>query len=601
MIKEKTANSKLPPRRIISNNLYILKLIHRAEPLLIAFTLLEAFFIALTQFISNIYLLRYAINGINNGLAFSEIICAIILWGIVRLVIICPSTFFNDWYYRAKMIVVARSIHSFVYKKAIEVELECYENPKYYDSLSKTINECDIRADNVLRSLHNLIYMIISFLANFILIITIDSFLALFILIPVCMTFVESKFNKVNYNKQMELTSESRRKDYARRTFYLADYAKEMRISAMSDLMLYRFKESSSKVIGIIKKYGYSLAALQYILHECTDILIALGSTLYAVWKTLNAGSMGYGDCIIIVNSLDGIAHSLTNTSKAFIGFQNNALYIENLRKFLEYEPRIINGSRELSSTGDLVLDNVSFRYVGASRNAISNITMTIGQNEKIAIVGHNGAGKSTLVKLLLRLYDCDGSICYGGTDIKDLPVSAYRNIFSTVMQDYHIFSLTLGENILLGQHEKEDDDRIMHALEKVGLGEKISHLEKGTHTPMTKEFDKSGLVLSGGEQQKLAISRIYTKRNRFVILDEPSSSLDPIAERDIFNNMLLACHDCGVILIAHRLSSVVMADKIYLLENGSIIESGSHSELMLKNGRYAEMFHRQAQNYTEV
>ena len=203
-------------------------------------------------------------------------------------------------------------------------------------------------------------------------------------------------------------------------------------------------------------------------------------------------------------------------------------------------------------------------------------------------------------MKLLLRLYDSAGSITYGGMDIKKLNLSEYRNMFSAVMQDFHVFALSIAENVMLDICKDKDAAVIKEAIEKSGLSGKVASFPMGVDTLMTKEFDIEGEQLSGGEQQKLAISHVYAGKNRFVILDEPSSALDPIAEYEMYDRMMDACKDCGMIFISHRLSSAVLADRIYLMENGRVVESGSHKELMLQNGKYAEMFKRQAMNYVE-
>jgi len=330
-------------------------------------------------------------------------------------------------------------------------------------------------------------------------------------------------------------------------------------------------------------------------------VVTELGATMYAVWQTLGTGNMGYGDCVVAVNAISTVAYTLTNTSERLLKFQENALYIENLREFLNTEPTIRGGETPLPDTGDLVLQSVSFRYEGAQNYALKDVSMRFGARETVAIVGHNGAGKTTLVKLLLRLYDPEGTITYNGTDIRELQLQPYREAFSSVMQDYHIFAVSAAENVLLRPRGEGDEALVHEALDKSGLRQKTDGFPQGIDTMMTREFDKNGEQLSGGEGQKMAIAHVYTKKNRFVILDEPSSALDPIAEHEMYERMREACADCGMIFISHRLSSAVSADRIYLMENGSVAETGSHAELMERNGRYAEMFRRQAENYGEA
>ena len=265
----------------------------------------------------------------------------------------------------------------------------------------------------------------------------------------------------------------------------------------------------------------------------------------------------------------------------------------------MEYQPKIVDGESKLADDGDIVFDNVSFKYDGAEKYTIKNVSMRFGKNQKVAIVGSNGAGKSTLVKLILRLYDCEGSITYGGEDIKNFKIDEYRNMFSSVMQDYHLFALTAKENVMLRRVDDKDRENITCALKRAGIYEKIED-GGGIDAIMTKEFDTGGIMLSGGEGQKLAISHVYSRKNRFVILDEPSSALDPIAEYKMYESMLDACSDCGMIFISHRLSSATLADMVYLIDDGQVLECGSHKELMALGGKYAQMFNRQAESYKE-
>ncbi len=592
---------KLPIKRIISNNIFMLKLIHSAAPWYMPMEFLFTILSASLSFMTNTWLLRYALNGIGKGYSFERIATTLLLCLAFNLLINAAQSWFYNIICVKPSANIDRDIRKVVYKKAKEVELGCYENPKYYDKFVKAIGECASRPWAVINSIGELIYRLINISANIVLLIVIDPVLILFLLIPLLAIPLQSKSNKLNYNKNMELAEENRRCDYSRRAFYLADYAKEMRLTDMPHLMLRRFKASGERIIAIIQKYGLKVSTLSYISDELNQVFCGLGATFYAAWKTFGEGTMGYGDCIVIVNSIDSVSYTLISSANVFLRFQENALYIENLREFLDYESTIKDGSSPMPQSGDIVLNNVSFRYDGASDDTLHDISMHFGQNEKIAIVGHNGAGKSTLVKLLLRLYDASGSITYGGTDIKDLKVEEYREIFCAVMQEPHVFALSLAENVLLRRKCEGDDRLVSEALEKGGLSEKVASFASGSDTIMTREFDPKGELLSGGEAQKLAISHIYTKENRFVILDEPSSALDPIAEYEMYKRMTEACRDCGMIFISHRLSSAVMADRIYLMENGRVAECGSHSELMEKNGIYADMFRKQAENYAET
>ena len=248
-----------------------------------------------------------------------------------------------------------------------------------------------------------------------------------------------------------------------------------------------------------------------------------------------------------------------------------------------------------------LELKNVSFSYDGSDKKVLDNVNITVRPGEKIALVGHNGAGKSTLVKLFMRLYDpTEGTVTLNGEDIRSLKLKEYRDMFATVFQDCKPVALSVKENVIMGSSDGVSDERVIEALKNADVYEKICTLPDGINTPLTKEFYEHGAVLSGGESQKLALAHAFYKNSPFIVLDEPTSAMDPIAEYKMYERMAKLSESKGVIFISHRLSSAVVADRIYMLENGRVIESGTHKELMEQNGKYADMFRKQAENYKE-
>ena len=234
---------------------------------------------------------------------------------------------------------------------------------------------------------------------------------------------------------------------------------------------------------------------------------------------------------------------------------------------------------------------------------AVDDLTLTIGEGELFSLLGVNGAGKTTLIKLLQRLYDPSaGEILLNGENIKNYRLSSYRNLFGTVFQDYRLFATTVAENVMLrGNITDEDRSTVKDALERSGIYNKIESLSNGVDSNVTREFDNEGAMFSGGEAQKISIARIFAGKQEIVIMDEPTSALDPIAEQEMYRNMFEACEGKTVIFISHRLSSATMADRVYMFENGEIIEQGTHSELLAMNAKYADMWHKQADAYADA
>ena len=279
-----------------------------------------------------------------------------------------------------------------------------------------------------------------------------------------------------------------------------------------------------------------------------------------------------------------------------------NSLYIDYFLDYMNYEPKLEEaGKKDLDQKfSSLSFRDVTFRYPNTDFDATSNINLDIKRGEKIAIVGLNGAGKTTLIKLLFKFYNPNsGEIYYNDQTIRETKEDVIRRKYSVIFQDFRLYAVTIGENILMRKMTSEEDEEIVwKALEKVGLKEKIKNLPDGIHTLYSREFGREGAVLSGGESQKLAIARVFASDADIYILDEPTSSLDPIAERDINNLIISNSGDKTIIIIAHRLSTVVDTDRIILIEYGKIIEEGTHDELIKKNGKYYEMFMTQATLY---
>lgn len=599
--EKKPAEKKIGLGRILANNVYMLGVIHKIDRGIIPLQIFMRLLTTVTYFLGSTYLLRLALNAVSDGKSFYDIVWLVVLFVVLELSADLISNAHYFLYYEKRRFDVGKKINLDVFKKAQSVELACYENPEYYDKFVKALGETDNRAFAVLDCVTNIIGTVVNLGLCIGLVVSIHPIFLLFAILPLLTIPLKAKYQKETFNRDMEIRKIDRKKGYPHRVFFVADYAKELRLTGMRPYLLKYMKEASEICRRIHGKKGGLLTLIECLSMLVGTILPTVIATVYAVFRTVVQKVMGYGDCLVVLNTTSQISGTLLGSVDDFMQLQNNALYIDTLREFLEYEPKIKDGDLPLPVEGDLVLDRVSFQYDGASAYTIKNVSMSFGRNQKVAIVGSNGAGKSTLVKLLLRLYDAEGRITYGGVDIKDLKVDEYRDIFSSVMQDYHIFALSAAENVTLAGRTEGDGDKIIEALKSAGIYDKICENGGSIDSLMTREFDEKGIMLSGGEAQKLAISHVYSKQNKFVILDEPSSALDPIAEYKMYETMLAACENCGVIFISHRLSSAVLADVIYLMENGEIAECGTHAELMAKDGIYAAMFRRQAENYNDI
>lgn len=600
---------KLPLRRVLQNNLYMLGMIRRAAPAYIVIDVILDLLWSVIEFFSGSFLLKVVVDHLGEGGDPKTLAWFILGMFAIHITVFFAQQAFWQIYAPISQRRLTMAIRTALYTQMRAVELSCYEDPTYYEKYVKAMNEAEDRAFNVLWSLERLFGQVFSLVANGLLLWSIDPILILFALIPFAVGFIRKKRNKIAFNENNDIQKLAWKANYIQRGFYLTDYAKEMRLTGMSDKLLTDLDEATVEIEKIKRKYGLRTAALDYTCRISHEVVTILGACLYAVYATLVQGTVGVGDCIVVLNSVGSVSGYLQGLVTNLVSFHEHALYIENLRSFLEYRPAIQENPDGVKAVGgEIVAEGVRYRYGGAEADTLHGISLRIAPGEKIALVGQNGSGKSTFVKLLLHLYEpSEGSITMDGIPMNGHTLSSWRGVFKPVFQDYSIFALSVAENILMRpmrtDPEGETADRALveSALKQSGAYERVMKMPKGMDTVLTREFDDKGEVLSGGEAQKIALARVFASDSPVVVLDEPTSALDPVAEYQIFENMMDSCRDRAVVFISHRLSSAVLADRVYLFEEGRVVECGTHRELMEQDGHYADMFRKQAESYRET
>ncbi len=602
--KAKAEKKKLSLRRTLSNDLFALRCIWEGSPLYLIVYLGSSLVYGLLDFLSGSFLLRQIVNGVERGEDSAALIRYVIILGAVSVLSYMALRYFWNVGSAKPWNNIVRNVERKLYRKAAAVELACYESPAFYDKYVRAVEESHNRMMGVVYTLDNLIARIIALTADSFLLFLIDPWLILFGLFPLLLGLLRRRERVLQKALNDERKTLNRRADYVRRTFYQSEYAKEMRMGSMFENMLRDLRETHAGLKAAMRKYGWKIAVLGYLQSIGLEVFTVLGATLYAVWSTLvlgpENGGMMVGDCIVVLGSVSTISWCLSQLIQNIAEFGEHALYLEDIRYFLDYTPTVRDGADIAPDDGgDIVFDNVHFRYEGSETDTIKGVSFTLHRGERIALVGANGSGKTTLVKLLLRLYDPnEGTIRLDGQDIRNFTVRSWRDRFSTVFQDFKIFSMTVRDNVLLRRRRSGDTALVEAALRESDMADKVASYEKGMETVLTREFDDNGENLSVGQQQKLSLSRVFAENAAVVVLDEPSSALDPIAEYQMFENMMRATKGRSVLFISHRLSSAVLADRVLLMEDGALVECGSHAELMALDGKYAAMFRRQAENY---
>lgn len=590
----------------LSNNWYILQFLWRVCPRrVLADFAMKAIHYASWVFYG-VFFIRTTFQFIEQEKSYKQIIGFIVLSSFVFGVL----NIFGQWYkgiYRNQTdVIIYEAVNKALFDKAREVELACYEDVEFYNKYTLAMKDAEVRIITSLETFADIIFAIISALVVLFMMYKVDHYVSLFVISPFIGNFVFGKWlNKRIFERSKCNVPFQREMDYVNRTVYLEEYAKEIRMTNIFRVLESKYEHGYKEVRKVNDKFANGCIWLAVIKNVFTFLIIFQGVLFYSTYKTMVVKSMNLSSFIILSSAMVSASWILIGLSNNIILSIENALYIDNLRSFLNYQPKLSelqDGIIPDTTKSEISFHNACFRYHGAKQNILNDINFNIRTGEKIAIVGVNGAGKTTLIKLLMRLYDVtQGEIRYNNVDIKEYNLKKYRQLFTTAFQDYQVFAMSVAENVLLRKPRNEKDYEVVkNALLKVGVYDKVMTLCNGMDTILTKEFDGDGAVFSGGEKQKIAVARAFASNSNIAIFDEPTSALDPIAEYRLYESIMDVCKDKTIIFISHRLSSTVLADTIYLFDGGQIIEQGNHKELMNKNGVYADMFCRQAESYQE-
>lgn len=585
----------------LKNYIYMLKFIGKHTPFMLFGYLFFDVLANLPWTLSNVVLLKYIIDVVSEGTRYERILYVLIFFVAFVIVTNLGTTMFYEVSLPKQKEKLYFSIYKTIYEKAAKMDYEAYDTPEFYNDLVLAMTSMNDRAYAVLSNAQDIISNIVGVLTIGTVIVTIDPMCLVFVFLCVAiMTPIGRIIAKVNVERTEAMTPLDRKNLYFSRVFYLQDYAKELRLSPAGKMIESRYNKNIFDRITTISPY----LRRQWQLYFCQEslpmtLLIYLGITLFMGYKAIVTKEVGMGDFAATFNGAASISNSVFAITSWFaITFRENGLYVEKFRRFMNAKEKIINGTDATVYKKPVTIkfENVSFKYPGTEKYVLKNINLEISPYKKVALVGYNGAGKTTLTNLLLRLYDVtDGRITIDGKDIRDWDIKSYHENFAAVFQDFSLFGATLGENVSMD--DKPCSEKVKSALKTASFEKE---LPEGTDSILLREFDDNGVSLSGGEAQKIAIARTFYKDCPFAILDEPSANLDPVAEYSLNQAMAKAANDKTVIFISHRLSTTVMADEIYMLENGEIIEHGSHKRLMALDGKYAYMFRLQAEKYNK-
>lgn len=585
---------------VLKNVIFALKLVWEADKrLLIGYFVTEISNKVLSMYVQNILFLKVLLSIIDGDADFKTYFTYLLLFFGIYFTVNAISAYAT----RQRLVatkVVLKNVNNKIFKKATELDVSCYENPEFYDKYQRaTLVLSSSYYDLICWDVAAVVGGIIALICVITTVTVINPMYLLFLL-PVTLVFaIELLKSKAVYKRDLQMTKNNRIKAYIQRTMFLKEFSKDMRTSNIFAVLTKRFKAAIDANVLILKSYGVKLFIYSMVSSLFSDFIPIIGTYAFAGYQFIFTQALTISGFSVVLASINSVRDSTLSIAEGFDEMTQMALFFQNLRDFFDYEPKITDGGKDAEEFQSIEFKNVSFTYPDTTKEILKNVSFKITKGETIAIVGVNGAGKSTLVKLLLRFYDAnEGEILYNGINVKEYNVQSLRNAFATVFQDYKNFAVSVNENIMCHECSDEEKQIAEKALRQSGVWDKIASLPKGADTVLTREFEIDGAGLSGGENQKVSAARLFAREFEIAILDEPSSALDPIAEYKMYENLIDVTKDKTVIYISHRLSSAVLSDRIYVLGNGTILESGSHAELMAQGGEYSKMFTLQASSY---
>ena len=585
-------------KHIIKNNLRAFHIIRKTIPSLVFMTMFKSIVLAIIEPLMTIWYFRYVLDAVMMQVPIRQILTITL----IMCILVVGKQLYSSWYdkvfYPAKALILRKKMREEMYHKLVDIDISNYDNSESYEKISRAMNEIDSRILSVFQTAANTIESSVILITSLGIVLQIDLFILLFSILSLIISILFNiGYNNIDYHSRMAQVSDNREIDYVHRILNLKDYSQDIRTTGLSSLL---FGMLNRAYLNLHKTYKQENPKLM--IYDALPQAIILTSTIASIFYIIFRISLGYisvGSFAALLNGSQSVTATISGLFVFIPQFQQHSLYLDNVFEILDCQNYITSGKKNFHGDFSTIeFKNVSFQYPNSDIYVLKDISFKIHKGEMVGIVGHNGAGKSTLIKLLLRLYDpTEGVILLDGVDYKEYNTQDLRNSIGTVFQNYFVYPFTIYENIAMGYVEAEQNTKIDIILKDISLYEKIHNIDLNMNKCLSNEFE-NGIVLSGGEQQKVAIARVLYKANPIVVMDEPSSALDPISEAEIIDLVYQQFKGRAVFMISHRLSTTKNCDIILHMSKGKIIEYGSHEQLMKHGGAYCDLFNLQAERY---
>lgn len=574
--------------RMINNTIYCIKYIWKIDRKYILLMIVISILTSLFNII-NLSILRYITEAITmqEMKYFLMIICLMLLLSVVIAIINGSASYLYEPLLQNRII---EKIQSDIYAKAKTFNLEEYDNEEFYDLYYFV-------AENGKTGILNAITLTTGILTSLMSVMGISSIILQYDFWVISCAFIgvgisclcSMRMKNLQYKFKIESVPYNREINYIHRIFYLNEYIKEIITFSKSRIFEKKYQAAWSGMNEITNKWGKQIR-MQYIGVMLIDSITEIFILIYLGYNTI-LGKMPIGEFIVLYTGIQQMIQQMKAAVASVPEIYSNALDLEKYFEFMNR--RTGEGKEKVNMIEEIRFENVDFSYRDSDKNILHNINFSIGKNNKrIALVGKNGSGKSTIIKLLLGFYEgYDGNIYINSNELRDLSKKEYRNRLSILYQDFRLFSMTVNQNVSM-EYENEEE-KVDELLKIASVYEKIKNLPLKNQTVLSKEFDKAGIYLSGGEQQKIGLARTLFRTADLVVLDEPFSSMDQLSANKILEEMETTYPDKMMILITHDLHDLSGMDKILVLDEGKIVEEGTEKELILKKGKFFQMWSR--------
>ena len=581
--------------RILRNNCYFLQKAFRTAPLYLILSVVLRILMGLRTTFMNVYFLSYVISCVETGRSLSHVLIFILISFAAVSATYAAQAAFDHIYKPVCTEKIAQALQQTIFQKARLTDLEVYDTEDYYTSVVLANNESSNRVLSVIENILNLLEAVVAVASIIGYSLTVDWIVPIVAILSFSISFLMNRHvARLRVDYDGDLQKIGKETSMLHRILYLPEYAKDVRLTSIRERMFQLYKKANQAKDHIIRKKVKKisrLSALESIFSAsfCIDFLVPF----YLAYRIMIRKTLAVSQFVAILNGCSQLQLKLEDIAREIGVFYENGELIERYRQVefrLNKIESSINGESRMARQPFEKLEwkDVSFQYPSGGF-ALKNINLTVQKGEKIAIVGPNGSGKTTFIKLLLRFYDCSsGEIRYNGVPIPEIPVHQYRQAFSTLFQDFCIYAVTMVKNVAMD--ERVDEEKARHAVTQVGLEEALPQMQ----TVLTRELADDGISFSGGQLQRLALSRVLYEDHDILIMDEPTSAMDVVFEKQFYDRILHQLKDKTILFVSHRLTSAVICDRILYMENGQITESGSHQELMKLNGGYARLFRAQ-------